>query len=103
MKPKLLALTAVVFWSTAASAFKITLRWLTPYQLVLLASIVSAAALWTIVLLRSKRCIEADSSRYTITKSAARGLLNPFLYYLILLNVLLKRSGMKSGMMLTKK
>ncbi|NOQ22038.1 MAG: hypothetical protein GQ565_05230 [Candidatus Aegiribacteria sp.] len=35
MKPRVLALTAVVFWSTAASAFKLTLRWLTPFQLVL--------------------------------------------------------------------
>jgi len=85
MKPRVLALTAVVFWSTAASAFKLTLRWLTPYQLVLLASIVSAAALWMMVLLRKKRCIELESCRYTTLKSAARGLLNPFLYYLVLL------------------
>ncbi len=85
MKPRVLALTAVVFWSTAASAFKITLRWLTPYQLVLLASTVSAAALWTMVLLRAKPCTESDFSRYSFLKSAARGLLNPFLYYLVLL------------------
>ena len=76
MKPKVLALTAVVFWSTAASAFKITLGWLTPYQLVLLASLVSAAALWTMILLRKRSCIEPDPSRYTFLKSAARGLLS---------------------------
>ncbi len=85
MKPRLLALIAVVFWSTAASAFKLTLRWLTPFQLVLLASAVSTAALWTMILFRKKCGIEPESSRYTILKSAARGLLNPFLYYLILL------------------
>ncbi len=85
MKPRVLALIAVVFWSTAASAFKITLRWLTPYQLVLLASIVSAAALWTMILLRKKPCKDPDSSTFTFLGPAARGLLNPFLYYLILL------------------
>ena len=85
MKPRVLALTAVVFWSTAASAFKLTLRWLTPFQLVLLASIVSTIALWAIVLIRKKPCIVHGSSRYIVLKSAARGLLNPFLYYLVLL------------------
>ena len=85
MKPRVLALIAVVFWSTAASAFKLTLRWLTPFQLVMLASSVSTIALWTIVLVRKKRCIESGSSGRTILKSAARGLLNPFLYYLVLL------------------
>ncbi len=85
MKPRVLALIAVVFWSTAASAFKLTLSWLTPYQLVLLASAVSTAALWTMILLRKKPGIEPDSARYRILKPAVRGLLNPFLYYLVLL------------------
>lgn len=85
MKPRVLALIAVVFWSTAASAFKLTLRWLTPFQLVLLASSVSTVALWTMILLKPKCCIEPGISRYTILKSASRGLLNPFLYYLVLL------------------
>ncbi len=85
MKPRVLALIAVVFWSTAASAFKITLRWLTPYQLVLLATAVSTAALWTMILLRKRPCKDTDSSRSTFLGPAARGLLNPFLYYLILL------------------
>ncbi len=85
MKPRVLALIAVVFWSTAASAFKLTLRWLTPFQLVLLASSVSTIALWTIVLVKKNCCIESGSSGRTILKSASRGLLNPFLYYLVLL------------------
>ncbi len=85
MKPRVLALIAVVFWSTAASAFKLTLCWLTPFQLVLLASAVSTAALWTMLLFRKKQDNKPEPSRYTIAKSAARGLLNPFLYYLILL------------------
>ncbi|MEN8209596.1 MAG: DMT family transporter, partial [Candidatus Fermentibacteria bacterium] len=58
---------------------------LTPYQLVLLASCVSAVALWTMILLGPKRCKEPSASRYSTVKSAARGMLNPFLYYLVLL------------------
>ncbi|MCD4701832.1 MAG: DMT family transporter [Candidatus Aegiribacteria sp.] len=85
MKPRVLALIAVVFWSTAASAFKLTLSWMTPYQLVLLATAVSTVALWTMILFRRKRFIEAGSWRNAIAKSAVRGLLNPFLYYLVLL------------------
>ncbi|MCK5115886.1 MAG: DMT family transporter [Candidatus Aegiribacteria sp.] len=85
MKPRILALIAVVFWSTAASAFKITLRWLTPFQLVLLASAVSTSALWLMILLRRKCGIHRELSMSTVACAAARGLLNPFLYYLILL------------------
>ncbi len=86
MKPRVLALIAVLFWSTAASAFKISLRWLTPFQLVLLASAVSSAALWMHMLFSRVRTGDKKSTKHTIIKSAARGLLNPFLYYLILLN-----------------
>jgi drug/metabolite transporter (DMT)-like permease len=85
VKPRILALTAVVFWSTAASAFKITLRWLSHYQLVLLSSAVSMPVLWTMILFRKKRETKQNTTRQTLLKSAARGLLNPFLYYLVLL------------------
>ena len=85
IKPRILALTAVIFWSTAASAFKLTLRWMTPYQLVLLAAAVSMAVLWTMILFRKKRETNQHTTRSKLFKSAARGLLNPFLYYLILL------------------
>ncbi|MBN2586648.1 MAG: DMT family transporter [Candidatus Fermentibacteraceae bacterium] len=84
MKPRLLALAAVLFWSTAASAFKITLRWLSPYQLVLLSSAVSTLALWTVVLIRGGvPSPEPHPDRWL--KAAARGALNPFFYYLVLM------------------
>lgn len=85
MKPRLLALSAVLFWSTASSAFKITLRWLTPFELVLLSSAVSSAALWTIVLVRGSAGRAAVPPGRRLAMSAARGLLNPFVYYLVLL------------------
>lgn len=85
MKPRLLALTAVLFWSTAASAFKITLRWLSPYQLVLISSAVSTLALWTAVMLRGGSRRLRPRTGAELFRSAARGALNPFIYYLVLL------------------
>ena len=85
MKARILALTAVLFWSTAASAFKITLRWLTPYQLVLLSSTVSTVALWTIIAVRRSAPSPETPSSAVLARAAARGALNPFVYYLVLL------------------
>jgi len=86
MRPRILALIAVLFWSTAASAFKLTLQWLTPFQLVLSSSLVSAGALWLAVLIRKDRSGQGQSSWTSASGSAVRGLLNPFVYYLVLLN-----------------
>ncbi|OPL18403.1 MAG: hypothetical protein AVO35_06050 [Candidatus Aegiribacteria sp. MLS_C] len=85
MKPRILALTAVIFWSTAASAFKITLGWLTPYHLVLLSSAVSTIVLWSAVAIGAGRESSASLSLSTLVMAAARGALNPFIYYLVLL------------------
>jgi drug/metabolite transporter (DMT)-like permease len=75
-----LALLAVVLWSTAASAFKLSLRYLSPYMLLLLSSAVSLAVLWGLDLARGGGRSRPDRG------SAVRGLLNPFLYYLVLLS-----------------
>lgn len=85
MKPRLLALTAVLFWSTAASAFKITLRWLTPYQLVLISSAVSTIVLWSAVAIGRAGVAPGRLSLRNMARAAARGALNPFVYYLVLL------------------
>jgi len=82
VKAKLLALTAVLLWSTAATVFKVTLRYIDPYILVLIASTVSLCALSLILLVRGKR---PGSRSPGIAGAALRGLLNPFLYYLVLL------------------
>lgn len=82
MKARLLALTAVILWSTAATAFAITLRYVTPYLLVLLSSTVSLGFLSLLLLVRRR------SMGFRIQRpqgAALRGLLNPFLYYLVLL------------------
>jgi drug/metabolite transporter (DMT)-like permease len=74
-----MAFLAVVMWSTAASAFKLSLEHLTPYMLLLVSSAVSLCVLWVLDLARG-------GGRPVWSRSAAlRGLLNPFLYYLVLL------------------
>lgn len=75
---------AVLLWSTVATAFKLTLRELTPQELVLWASLTStlalgATALFTGRLRELKRWSARDWGR-----SAALGFVNPFAYYLVL-------------------
>ena len=74
-----MALLAVVLWSTAASAFKLSLRYFSPYMLLLLSSAVSLAVLWGLDLARG------GGRTLPGRRAAVRGLLNPFLYYLVLL------------------
>ena len=78
------ALTAVVLWSTVASAFKISLRTLTPAELLLYASIASCLVLFLIILVQgTARQIGALQKKDWLA-SLKFGFLNPFLYYLVL-------------------
>jgi drug/metabolite transporter (DMT)-like permease len=77
-------LAAVVIWSTVASAFKLALRSLDTYQLLLVATAFSLISL-TVVLAWQRRLGQliklpaADRWR-----ALALGILNPFIYYLVL-------------------
>ncbi len=71
------AVLAVLLWSTVASAFKLSLRYLTPLQLLFYASLTS---LLVFGLLHSR---EFSLDRRNL-RSAYLGLINPFLYYLVL-------------------
>ena len=48
------ALTAVLFWSTVATAFKLSLRHLDPAQLLFYANIVSIITLFLVLLAQKK-------------------------------------------------
>ncbi|UPW18351.1 DMT family transporter [Agarivorans sp. TSD2052] len=77
-------LTAVLMWSTVATAFKLALQWLTPIQLVLLASISSILLLSSVLLWQNKLHL---AWRYALARPAyflLVGAINPFLYYLVL-------------------
>jgi drug/metabolite transporter (DMT)-like permease len=81
----LLALAAVALWSTVASAFKLTLAHMAPSLLLLGASVVSCLTLGFLVLARGQVSILLGLSASQCLRSAWLGLLNPALYYWILL------------------
>jgi drug/metabolite transporter (DMT)-like permease len=78
------ALMAVFFWSTVASAFKITLNYINSIHLLAFSSIFSAIVLFLILLINKKWQILFSQSKKKWFYSAISGLLNPFLYYIVL-------------------
>ncbi|MFW5836754.1 MAG: DMT family transporter [Desulfovibrionaceae bacterium] len=78
------ALLAVLLWSTAASVFKLSLRFLSPLELVLWSSLASLAALLAVLAVQGKIGLMLRPGRRGLALSALMGLINPFLYYLIL-------------------
>ncbi|MCK4413301.1 MAG: DMT family transporter [Candidatus Eisenbacteria sp.] len=83
-KAYLHALAAVFFWSTVASAFKLSLRVLSPIQLLLYAAFVSALMLLLILALQGRLAVLRTYSRRDYLNSLILGFLNPFLYYVVL-------------------
>ena len=79
-----LGLSAVMLWSTVATAFSVSLRYLTPPHLVALASAVS----WCFLSLRLLQPARWQALRATAMRDRlfglAMGWLNPALYYLVL-------------------
>ncbi|HEC81992.1 MAG TPA: DMT family transporter [Thermoplasmatales archaeon] len=78
------ATLAVILWSTVASAFKLTLRHVDPFQLLFYASFVSTITLLTVLLLQGKTGLLKTSSKKDYLNSILLGFLNPFLYYIAL-------------------
>lgn len=74
----------ILFWGTAASAFKLTLEHLTNVQLLAWASLFSTVVLFIIILLTNKWEELCRLTWRKILPSTYLGLLNPFAYYLIL-------------------
>ena len=83
-QPYIYAITAVLFWSTVASAFKVSLRYLDFLQLLFFASIVSIVVLFLILLVQNKLSVFKEYSGKDYLHSVMLGFLNPFLYYVIL-------------------
>jgi len=78
------ALLTVLLWSTVASAFKITLRYLSFMEMLFLASLTSTVAVFAILCVQGKISLLRRVSRREWLRSAGLGFLNPFAYYLIL-------------------
>lgn len=80
----LYAVTAVLFWSTMASAFKVSLRYLDFLGLLFFSSIASVLILFLILVVQNKLNLFKEYSGKDYLRSVALGFLNPFLYYVVL-------------------
>jgi len=83
-KAYLFAAIAIFFWSTVATAFKLSLEHLEPIQLVFYSTIFSVLVLFIIVVFQGKLKLIKNFSKHALLKCAFLGLLNPCLYYIIL-------------------
>ena len=80
-----LALIAIVLWSTSGTAFKLALRGISFPQLLFISAHIAWLFLFLILLIQGKLGRLIQQPVRNISKSALSGFLNPFLYYLILL------------------
>jgi len=76
---------AILFWSTVPTAFKISLKELDILTMLTLAVVTSTVVLAGVVLSDKKTDLVLNSTPGELLKSASLGLVNPFIYYLILL------------------
>ncbi len=84
-KAYVLALIAVAFWSTIATAFRLALNELDVFQLMTGASFVAVICLTIILKFQGKLGFIFKMNINDFARSAGLGLLNPFLYYVVLL------------------
>jgi len=83
-KAVITALTAVLFWATVASAFKIALKEMDHYHLLLFSTLSSTIILFIMMIFRRKLGELKKINRNALLFSALAGFFNPFLYYLVL-------------------
>ena len=83
-KAYLYAIAAVMLWSTVASAFKLSLRYLDYAQLLLYSSVVATLFLGIVLTATHRLGRVFPCSRRECIKSAGLGFLSPFLYYVVL-------------------
>jgi drug/metabolite transporter (DMT)-like permease len=81
----LFALTAILMWSTAGTAFKLALRGMDFIQLLFVASTVAWIVLLLVLVIRNQANELWRTNFKDLLRSAFGGFLNPFLYYMILL------------------
>ncbi len=77
-------ISAVLLWSTVASAFKLTLRYMDFVSMLFFSSLVSLGVLFLILLSQGKLSFIRSLERRDWMRYALFGLLNPFIYYLVL-------------------
>lgn len=80
-----MAVIAVILWSTVATAFKTALAGMTIANLLFISTFVSFMVLLIILLFKHNLLSAVNISLKEWISSAVMGLLNPFLYYMVLL------------------
>jgi drug/metabolite transporter (DMT)-like permease len=83
-KAYLFGLSAVLLWSTVATAFKLSLRHMEPIQLLFYASISSTLILFAVLVIQGNFTLLRNTPRKELLFSAGMGVLNPALYYWVL-------------------
>lgn len=79
-----LAATAVISWATVATAFKIALRVLSVYEMLLIATLTATVVYAVMMTIEGKwRCL-SRLAPVPLLSACGLGILNPVLYYLVL-------------------
>ncbi|EON93856.1 membrane protein [Marinobacter lipolyticus SM19] len=80
----LYGLATVLLWSTVATAFKLSLRELSPVQMLVIACAASVIVMATILVVQGRWHLVFSLSRKQYLQSMGLGLINPCLYYFVL-------------------
>ncbi|MDX1599143.1 MAG: DMT family transporter [Marinobacter sp.] len=80
----LYGLATVLLWSTVATAFKLSLRELSPVQMLAIACSASVIVMATILVVQGRWHLVFSLSRKQYLQSMGLGLINPCLYYFVL-------------------
>jgi drug/metabolite transporter (DMT)-like permease len=83
-KSLLFALSAVLLWSTSATAFKLTLEGMNNIQLLFYSSFTSTIILFIIIKFKQPEEIKTCFQLKFTKNNLLLGFINPFLYYLVL-------------------
>jgi len=83
-KSFLYAISAVLLWSTVATAFKLTLEGMNHLQLLFYSSLASVIVLFVIVYSTKKQQMKTIFKTKYLLKNILLGFINPFLYYFVL-------------------
>ena len=78
------AISAIIIWATVASAFKLTLRYVDYFQLLLYSTTVSLLTLFFLLIVQKKINVLKTYTLKEYIQSMILGFLNPFLYYIVL-------------------
>ncbi len=80
----LFGLATVLLWSTVATAFKLSLREITPVQLLVVACSASVVVMALILMVQRRWHMVFSLTRRQYLQSMGMGLINPCLYYFLL-------------------